>query len=631
MKITRRSFIAGSVLGAAGAALAGCGPAQEKKNNQEKPERDRNKYSGLTLKKDAWHYDSINDVYYQLGITYCLSPQAPSYEKLNIYIPGAYMVAQKSGGDTYTCTPTATRTIGSYNGFSAPIVMPINCAHFSPQTPQGVYSYEGLASYLGAGCIYVFAGCRGAASGYDATNNGNGYYAGGIPSMVSDLKAAIRYLKYNKALLAGNVDNIAVMGVGAVGFLATLLGASGAYDHYSSSLDEIGAALWDADGNDIIDNPSVVGAWTPQVSLPTQDASYEWLYGQYITSDSRKQGSWTHALSRDLASSFATRLNAYNLADAEGSALKLEETANTVYSAGSFYSDALNQVQQAARAFFASTTFPLVIDAPAQKEAPFPGDVTSASEDELEQNAQQNSAANAANAYGQESQQTPFAPEQYGSFKSAQAYSRALNQKGNWLSYAPATSSVTVSSLADYTRYCAGASLACTPYDSVACNTPDNSLFGTKDASALHYSRMIADLINANMNRYTSLAGWSDAYVLAWEKDLEREDEAHNTVLERVKLTDQFAFVTGEQHATLARRWRINAGLAQSAIPWTSALLLSRMLSRAEGVAESVFNPIWAQGVSLAESTSDGPAQFLAWLARDVPNQTYHEEMQDRG
>ena len=50
----------------------------------------------------AWQYSADDDVYYQIGISYCETPADTAYETLAIFVPGAYMTATENGDGTYT-------------------------------------------------------------------------------------------------------------------------------------------------------------------------------------------------------------------------------------------------------------------------------------------------------------------------------------------------------------------------------------------------------------------------------------------------------------------------------------------------------------------------------------------------
>jgi hypothetical protein len=63
---------------------------------------------------------------------------------------------------------------------TAPIVMPINTPGYMAQA--ALTEYQDESAYTGQGFVYVLAGCR----GRDA----------GAPAGVTDIKAAIRYVRY---------------------------------------------------------------------------------------------------------------------------------------------------------------------------------------------------------------------------------------------------------------------------------------------------------------------------------------------------------------------------------------------------------------------------------------------------
>jgi acetyl esterase/lipase len=120
---------------------------------------------------------------------------------------------------------------------------------------------------LAAGYVAVEPGCRGS-SLVDA----GGTYYGTAPAAVVDLKAAIRYLRFNKGRIPGNTDQIVSTGTSAGGALSALLGASGDSPRYARYLDDVGAA-------DTSDAVFVSADWCPITDLEHADAAYEWNWG----------------------------------------------------------------------------------------------------------------------------------------------------------------------------------------------------------------------------------------------------------------------------------------------------------------------------------------------------------------
>jgi len=137
---------------------------------------------------------------------------------------------------------------------------------------------------LAAGFVVVTPGCRGRDNKAD-----DGTFYGKAPSAIVDLKAAVRYLRYNKGIMPGDVDKIISVGCSAGGAASALLGASGNSSLYESYLKEIGAA----DANDNIFGSA---CYSPITDLENADGAYEWMYGSYPT----KSGLVDQEISRQL-------------------------------------------------------------------------------------------------------------------------------------------------------------------------------------------------------------------------------------------------------------------------------------------------------------------------------------------
>ena len=197
MAFTRKEFLSLSALGAAG-TLAACTPQARTSEDTNQPASnvDLEEFKSLKLDMTQWSYDEDNDCYYQLGIQYCTKPASKSVNTLSVFVPGKYFSGTKKGS-TYECEVSEKAVVGSFTASTAPIVMPINTATLFPQSAPTSYAYEGLAPYLEAGFVYVYAGFRGRSAGYDSTTGSDELYAGGSPWPAVDFKAAIRYLRYN--------------------------------------------------------------------------------------------------------------------------------------------------------------------------------------------------------------------------------------------------------------------------------------------------------------------------------------------------------------------------------------------------------------------------------------------------
>ena len=348
--VSRRAFVGGTAAAAALAALPGCS-SDSGSDSGSAPTGD------LAFDNTAWNYDADNDVYWQVGCLYCTSPMLEAYESMGLYVPGAYLDGTaNSDGETYTCTVNESGAQGDFTAATAPIVIPVNTAGYAAQAAPTSYSYTSVSAYLEEGFIYAYPGCRGRDNG--ESDDGSLTYGGGAPWGVTDLKAAVRYLRYNASILPGDTDAIFTFGHSGGGAQSSLMGATGDSDLYTPYLEAIGAAMTDDDGNDISDAIAGAMCWCPITCLDEADAGYEWQMGQFASTGTRAEGTFTAALSADLAEAYALRVNEMGLVDESGEALTLEESSDGVYLDGSYAEAVLAAVETSLNNFLEDTEFP---------------------------------------------------------------------------------------------------------------------------------------------------------------------------------------------------------------------------------------------------------------------------------
>lgn len=325
--------------------LGGCAPAAAT-NEQDRTqvetsatEAEETAVQSTLAKIDdtKWCYDETDDVYYQLGIAYCATPADADYEQLAIIVPGAYMQATANGDGTFTCSIDASGEVGGYTASTAPIVMPVNTPGYAAQAPMT--EYTSVAEYTDAGVVYVHAGCR----GRDA----------GAPAGVTDLKAAIRYLRYTAGNLAGDTERIFSFGMSGGGAQSALLGVTGDSSLYDDYLAAIGAVEGVSD--------AVLGsqAWCPVTSLDSADEAYEWMMGNTRTDLSKEE----QTISDELTTAYAAYINQLGLTDENGVPLTLEASADGRYQAGSYYDYMKEIIEESLNDFLADTSFPYDADA----------------------------------------------------------------------------------------------------------------------------------------------------------------------------------------------------------------------------------------------------------------------------
>ncbi len=279
-----------------------------------------------------WQYNAGDDVYFQVGISYCSDPADADYETLAIFVPGAYMTGTDNGDGTYTCEVNADAEINGYTAETAPVVMPINTPGYSAQAE--LTGYTDVSDYMNAGFVYVHAGCRGRDDG--------------APAGVTDLKAAIRYIRYSDENVPGDAESIFTFGMSGGGAQSAIVGAAGDSSLYDAYLEEIGAVEGYSD--------AVLGSmcWCPITNLDTADEAYEWMMGSTREGLSEEE----QDISDALAEAFAEYINGSGLKDEEGNDLTLEESEEGIYQAGSYYDYMKSVIEESLNNFLAETAFP---------------------------------------------------------------------------------------------------------------------------------------------------------------------------------------------------------------------------------------------------------------------------------
>jgi hypothetical protein len=190
------------------------------------------------------------------NIVYVTNPVDYKYESMNVSVP-------------YEIDGNSVSTA------NAPILLNMDIAGYTSSSVWGGKNLDnsGNGNYaLAEGYVVVWVGCR----GRDNYSSTNGYY-GKAPAAIVDLKAAIRYIRYNAGTFPGKADWIISTGGSDGGGLSALLGASGNSSLYDSYLQELGAA--DAD-----DNIFAVGTWSADTNLDHGDMAYEWEFGSVNSS-----------------------------------------------------------------------------------------------------------------------------------------------------------------------------------------------------------------------------------------------------------------------------------------------------------------------------------------------------------
>lgn len=570
-----------------------------------------------------WQYNSDDKVYWQTGVSYCENPADENYETLGIFVPAAYMNAKDNGDGTFTCEINNQAAVQGYTADSAPIVIPVNTPGYSAMAAPTDYVTDS-ASYTSAGFIYVAAGCR----GRDA----------GAPAGVTDLKAAIRYIRYNDGVIPGDVDRVFSFGMSGGGAQSALLGATGDSEDYEPYLTSIGAVSGVSD--------AVTGSmcWCPITELDYADEAYEWNLGNTRTDLTEQE----QTLSNGMAEAFAKYINDLGLKDSSGSALTLTESEDGIYQAGTYYEYLKGVVETSLNNFLEDTTFPYTVETKkgpqgggrGQKPDEAPQDGAGMPDDMQKDDAQdggkqgdrpdRNAPADKTSekpddkaANGDAAPDTKNGdPDFYamdgvdrnlstggvtlsGTYETAQDYIDALNADGTWVNYDSTTNTATITSIADFTNACKRASKGIGAFDALDESQAENTLFGYGDGTTSHFDATLADLLKDD-----------ETYGTAFKEAMEKTDSEGNTVTERGNMYNPLYYLSsyydGYQKSTVADYWRIRTGIAQSDTSLTTEVNLALALKNYG--ADVDFATIWGEGHTMAESTGDSTTNFIEWV-----------------
>ena len=235
-------------------------------------------------------------------IPYAVRPRDRERERMSIFIPAAYF----SGG-----------TVNGYTAKTAPIFLPNGVGGYMPgeilaPAIKGTEPNASLTALM-RGLVVAAPAIRGRTD-VDA----DGVYVGKAPALIVDYKAAVRFLRYNAALLpAGNTERIIASGTSAGGALSALLGASGNSRDYDEALADIAAAP----GRDDI---YAASCYCPITDLEHADMAYEWIFAGVMESPAATPMTVDAiAASARLKELFPAYLNSLGLRDAGGTPMQV--------------------------------------------------------------------------------------------------------------------------------------------------------------------------------------------------------------------------------------------------------------------------------------------------------------------
>lgn len=521
-----------------------------------------------------WNYNAEDNVYWQVGIQYCANPVDLTYETLGIFVPAEYMNATDNGDGTFTCELNLDGKVGDYTAETAPIVIPVETpGYMAMEAPTDYVS--GVKNYTDAGFIYVNAGCRGRNEG--------------APAAITDLKAAVRYLRYNGDNMAGSMDRIFTFGMSGGGAQSALMGATGNSDLYTPYLNAIGAVEGFSD--------AVAGSmcWCPITNLDYADEAYEWNMGITRTdlSDDMQE------LSDNMAKAFAEYINELGLKDEEGNVLTLSESENGIYQSGSYYEYIKSEIERSLNNFLSDTTFPYTTGG---SNTGLGGGMRDIAGDVNEGNMQGLNEFEAADGINREPVKSTA--QESKTYATAQEYIDDLNKDIQWVNYDSQSNTATITSVEDFVTVCKNASKSIGAFDDLNAAQGENTLFGYGDGSGAHFDSIMAELLK------------DTEYGAAYAEDLSKTDSQGNTVDYRVNMYNPMYFIEdyydGYGSADVAKYWRIRTGINQGDTALSTEINLALALESYG--ADVDFETVWGEGHTMAERTGNSTDNFIQWV-----------------
>ena len=533
----------------------------------------------LEFNTSNWDFDSTNGVYYQIGLKYCTNIVNIDYQTMAIYVPKEFLSCNENG-DKYKCDINKSGKKGWFSASNAPIVFPVETPGYSAMKAPTSYKYETVSAYVTKGIIFAYAGCR-------VRYEGGETFPAGAPWGVTDLKTAIRYLRYNKNFIPGDTGKIYTFGFSGGGAQSCLMGVTGNSELYTKYLENNGAAMEDSEGNKIKDNVKGSQCWCPITNLDTADEAYEWNMGQYYNTDTRAEGKFTEVLSKDLAGEYVKYVNDIKLKDPKGNELTLTET-----NSGTYYDYLKSIIEESLNNFFSDTTFPWT----RKDEKPGP---------------------------------RPENLEEEKTFNTISEYISFLNSENEWVKYDSTKNKYIITNIGDFVKNCKSASKKVGAFDDFNRNQAENQVFGISGTNySKHFDKIMYDLLNNNKEKYQTKSDWKDSYPDDYLNDFDDKDSLQSEISYRLNMYNPMyyliSYYQGFNTSDVADYFRINSGIFQSD---TGNVVEMNLYLALMNLGKKVnFTNVWEKQHTKAERKGDSDTNFINWIAEienvndDTPN-----------
>ena len=497
--------------------------------------------------------------------------------------------------DFYTCVINDTTKVKNYVATNAPIVIPVETPGYSAMKSLTKYTKD-AKQYTDEGFIYVYTGCRGREHG--------------TPLGVVDLKAAVRYIKYNETVIPGDSKKIVTFGMSGGGAQSALMGVTGDSVLYDEYLDDIGAVKNVSD--------SVFGAmcWCPITSLDSADMAYEWNMG--ISRDNLTKEE--EMISKELAKKYVDYINSLHLQDFEQNYLTLDYD-DEMCNKGSYYSYIKLAVENSLNSFLQTTTFPYEIKNNMKQnrgrrninDKDKDNDKTTTSEVKKENNKNEKE-INYEDVDNIKRNNTNSGLNIEGRFDTAEDYIKELNKNVEWINYDKKTNTATIKSLYEFSKNVKPATKGIAAFDDLNKTQGENILFGIGNGEGVHFDKYLKMIINGT------------SYESEFENDLSKIDFLGNDIENRINMYSPVYYISqsskGYNTSNVSPYFRIRTGAWQSDTSVTTEINLALLLSQLQNVKNVDFEMVWGIGHEKAESSGESTENFIKWVNDIVGTET---------
>lgn len=504
-------------------------------------------FTGI-LNMDKWNYNEKDKVYYQMGIHYAKTSSDSDLQKMALFVPEKYLRCKNINDNIYSCAPNMAAIIEGYTVRTAPIVTQIDNPNYS--SVPALNEYHNYTDYTDAGLVYAHIGFRGIEHG--------------APAGVTDIKAAIRFIKNNSERIPGNTDSIFILAANHGAMLASIIGSSGNSRLYTPYLKEIGAI------NTSEDNIKGVMLINPKGSLDTANEALEWILNGNRKNLSPEQ----KKISDKLANEYAAYINRAGFIGPQKEALTLQHSSKGIYQNGTYYDYIKKVLSDAIRNFLQQTEFPYTI--PSSWEI---NEETATAEKNIKLT---------------------------GTFQNRKKFIDALNAKKTWIFYHESLGiSIDISSLYDFNAIFIRKHLPITAYDGINKSNKENLLFAIDSTKGMHFDALTAKVFkNTSQNK-------------VFTTDLYKQDKTGNTTLKRVDMYNPLYYLLssydGYKSSTIAPYWHIRTGVFQTTEPLTSSINLFLAVNNHPDVKTAELNAVWGMG-NITKIQKKDIIEFIHWI-----------------